>query len=482
MKILAFTLAFLVSFAITRIPVGALERRLRRAPGAWHRYLQPLLVPLHLLLMATVIHLALSWVRWASNPSAYSMYLALAWLVFRAVTTLIFEWWFADVRGVVLPTVLRKVVAFALGCVSALALLNVSFDVRLIDLAVISGLAALVTGLLFQGVMRDALLGVSMLLERRVVVGDYVRFDRHEGEVVAVDWKSTTLRTPDGDEVVLPNRLVVDSAIVRRREQDQRHRVRMEVEVPGAPPPNAVIDVLIASVAATRAVLREPSPTARLLSADERGERFEVFFWVERASAQAEAASAARSVLWYRLRRADLVRQPSLSSPAETRAALAGVPVLASVSPDQLDELARSVSIQRFGRGEVLFRQGEQGDTLFIVLSGELDVLVEDARSEGQAEHVASVRAGSFVGERSLMTGEARSATAAAARDTVAIVIAKADMLELLRRDAELAARIADVMADRADQGAARERASRGSHRPAASSSLLEKIRAVFSL
>jgi small-conductance mechanosensitive channel/CRP-like cAMP-binding protein len=480
MKILAFTLAFLVSFAITRIPVGALERRLRRAPGSWHRYLEPLLVPLHLLLMATVIHLALSWVRWASNPSAYTMYAALAWLVLRAVTTLIFEWWFTDVRGVVLPTVLRKVVAFALGCVGALALLNVTFDVRLSDIVLISGAAALIAGLMFQGVMRDALLGVSMLVERRLVVSDWVRVDVHEGEVIAVDWKSTTLRTADGNEVVLPNRLVSDSAIVRRRERDARHRVRMEVVVPGAAPPNAVSDVLIASAAATSTVLRDPPPLARLLDADEHGARFEVFFWVSRAEAQAEAASAARSVLWYRLRRAGLVPQPSLSSPEETRAALASVPVLASVAPDQLDELARSVSTQRFGRGEVLFRQGEQGDTLVIVLSGELEILADDR--DGAQQHVARVSAGSFVGERALMTGEARSATAIASVDTVAIVIAKADMLALLQRDAELAARIADVMADRAEQQDARERASRGSARPATSSSLLEKIRAVFSL
>lgn len=478
MKIIIFTLAFLVSFAITRIPVGMLERKLRRAPGAWYRYLRPLLVPLHLLLMATVIHLALSWVRWASNPSAVTVYVTLAWLVFRAVTTLIFEWWFTDVRGVVLPTVLRRVIAFALGFAAVLALLNLTFDVRLIDLAIVSGIGAVVAGLMFQGVMRDALLGVSMLLEKRVVVGDYVRFERHEGEVVAVDWKSTTLRTTDGDDVVLPNRLVVDSAIVRGRHPDRHHRVGVQIELPGDPPPNAVLAELVAAASGTRSVLREPAPVARLLGSTEGRHRFEVLFWVASPEAKAQVASDVQSVFWYRLRRARLVPQASLSSFEETRAALSGVPLFSSVVPEHLERLARSVSVQRFGRGEVLFRQGEPGETLFVVLSGELDILSE---KDGRSEHVASVRAGSFVGEGSLMTGDARSATCAAACDTVAIVIDKADMLEVLRGDAELAGRIADVMADRAGQEAARERA-RDSSRPAAASSLLEKIRAIFSL
>ncbi len=479
MKILVFILAFLVSFALTRIPVGALERRLRGAPGAWHRYLDPLLAPLHLLLMATAIHVVLAWLRWSSNPSAFTMYAAFAWLVLRAMTTLIFEWWFADVRGVVLPTVLRRLVAFALGVAGVIALLNVTWDVQLLDIAIVCGAVAIVAGLLFQGVMRDALLGISMLLERRVVVGDYVTLERHEGEVVAVDWKSTTLRAPSGDDVVLPNRLVVDSSIVRRRDELRRHRVRVEAEVPGAPPPNAVLAELVAAASSTRTVLREPPPIARLVESSEARQRFEVFFWVERAAAQTEAASAALSVLWYRLRRAGLLAQESLSSLEQTRDALAGVPLLSSVGPEQLERLAASVSVQRFGHGEVLFRQGEEGNSLYIVLSGQLDILIDVG---GRLEHVASVQAGSFVGERSLMTGEARSATAAAASDTIAIVVAKADMLELLKGDAKLAARIADVMAERADQDAARERAAKGSASERASSTLLEKIRAVFSL
>ncbi len=479
MKIIIFTLAFLVSFAITRIPVGMLERRLRRAPGAWHRYLRPLLVPLHLLMMATVIHLALSSVRWASNPSSITVYVTLAWLIFRAVTTLIFEWWFTDVRGVVLPTVLRRLVAFGLGVAAVLALLNLSFDVRAIDLAIVSGLVALVAGLMFQGVMRDGLLGVSMLLEKRVVVGDYVRFEQHEGEVVAVDWKSTTLQTTDGDEVVIPNRLVVDSAIVRGRHAERHHRVRVELEVAGDPPPNAVLEELALAASSTRSVLREPPPAARLLGSGEGKHRFEVLFWVPDATARAAVASDVRSVFWYRLRRAGLVPQASLSSFEETRAALAGVPLFSSVLPEHLERLARSVSVQRFGRGEVLFRQGEPGGTLFVVLSGQLDILAE---KDGRAALVASVRAGSFVGEGSLMTGEARSATGAAASDTVTIVIDKADMLEALHADAELAGRIAAVMADRADQEAAREKAARELSGDGAASSLLEKIRKIFSL
>jgi small-conductance mechanosensitive channel/CRP-like cAMP-binding protein len=478
LKNLVFALVFLASLALMRLPVGALERRLRRAPGSWDRYVRPLLLPLHLTLAATAIHGVLLWRHWASNVSAFTTYATFAWLVFRALTTLIFEWWYADVRGVVIPSVVRRVVAFGLGLAGVLTALNVVLEVSFLDLAVLTGAAAIVAGLLFQGVTRDAVLGVSMVLERRVVVGDYLRLDQHEGEVISLDWKSTRLRTPDGDEVVLPNRLVVDSAIVRYHRAARQHRVSVEVDVPGVFPPNAALDVLRSAAASTRSVLRDPSPVARLVGGASGTHQIEVLFWIENAAAQAQAASDARSVFWYRLRRAGLVAEASLSTPEETRAALASVPLFGTLVAEQLERLARSVSVQRFGRGEVLFRQGDPGSALFVVLSGQLDILVEKTDSPDRPERIASVGTGNFIGEHALMTGEARSATAVAADDTVVVVIEKADILEVLHADAELAGRIAEVMAER--DGAARERQSHD--RAHAASSLLGRIRKFFAL
>jgi small-conductance mechanosensitive channel len=475
LKNLVFALVFLASLALMRLPLGALQRWLRRAPGSWDRYVRPLLLPLHLALTAAAIHGALLWRHWASNVSAFTTYATFAWLVFRALTTLIFEWWYADVRGLVIPSVVRRVVTFGLGLAGLLTALNVALDVSFLDLAVLTGASAIVAGLLFQGVTRDALLGVSMVLERRVVVGDYLRLDQYEGEVIALDWKSTRLRTPDDDEVVLPNRLVVDSAIVRYHRAARRHRVRVEFDVPGVYPPNAVLDVLRGAAASTRSVLRDPRPVARLVGGGDGKHQIEVLFWIENAAAQAQVASDARSVFWYQLRRAGVVAEASLSTPEQTRAALASIPLFATLVPEHLERLARSVSVQRFGRGEVLFRQGDPGSALFVLLSGQLDILVEKA---DRPEKIASVSTGNFIGEHALMTGEARSATAVAADDTVAVVIEKTDILEVLRADAELAGRIAEVMAER--DGAARERkAHDGAH---AASTLLGRIRAFFAL
>ncbi len=62
------------------------------------------------------------------------------------------------------------------------------------------------------------------------------------------------------------------------------------------------------------------------------------------------------------------------------------------------------------GSGEVLFRQGDPGDSLYLVLNGSVSVVLD--LPNGQTLHLRTMRAGAILGEMALYTGAARSATA----------------------------------------------------------------------
>jgi potassium efflux system protein len=97
-------------------------------------------------------------------------------------------------------------------------------------------------------------------------------------------------------------------------------------------------------------------------------------------------------------------------------------------------------------------------------------------------EKIASVGAGSFVGEGSLLTGEPRSATARAAEDSSVFVIDKPTMGELLREHPALAQEIAQVMAERDEQRQQLTRDMKNGSLSEAANSLLQRIRAFFAL
>jgi CRP-like cAMP-binding protein len=165
-------------------------------------------------------------------------------------------------------------------------------------------------------------------------------------------------------------------------------------------------------------------------------------------------------------------------APEQTREALARLPFLSSATPAQIDKLAQGVRSIRYGKGEILFHQNDPGDELFLISSGTLDIFVMNGRQV--EEKIASVGVDSFVGERSLLTGEPRSATARAAGDCSVFVIGKVAMGELLREHPALAEQIAQTMAERDVQ---RHQLTRQmTDGASAAATLLQRIRAFFAI
>lgn len=81
-----------------------------------------------------------------------------------------------------------------------------------------------------------------------------------------------------------------------------------------------------------------------------------------------------------------------------------------------LDEMATQIEIIRVPGGEALFQRGDPGDSLYVVINGRLRVTVD--RERDREEVVAELGRDEMIGEMSLLTGENRSASVRAIRDT----------------------------------------------------------------
>ena len=102
---------------------------------------------------------------------------------------------------------------------------------------------------------------------------------------------------------------------------------------------------------------------------------------------------------------------------------------------NQPAEVIRAVLAQgqllEFGPGEVVFRQGEQGDRLFVVKSGVLEVIATPTDGS-EPTVVAYLGTGEVIGELALLTGSPRSATVRSPEHAVLFVVAKAVFLDLM--------------------------------------------------
>ncbi len=114
---------------------------------------------------------------------------------------------------------------------------------------------------------------------------------------------------------------------------------------------------------------------------------------------------------------------------------LAQAPIFAGLSQDAREKIAERSRGHHLTAGEWLFREGDEGDALFVIRAGRLEVVAEKG---GDASVIRVLGRGAALGELALLTESPRSASVRAARDTDVIVIDRAQFERLLREEPEV--------------------------------------------
>jgi CRP-like cAMP-binding protein len=110
--------------------------------------------------------------------------------------------------------------------------------------------------------------------------------------------------------------------------------------------------------------------------------------------------------------------------------ALARCPLFANADERILSSIANRLRRRRFRRGEVIMHQGDPGDSLYVVASGAVKIVLPS--TEGEEAIIATLRPGDFFGELALLDGAPRSATATSLEQSEMLVLPRAVFMELL--------------------------------------------------
>jgi CRP-like cAMP-binding protein len=120
------------------------------------------------------------------------------------------------------------------------------------------------------------------------------------------------------------------------------------------------------------------------------------------------------------------------------------------LSAAELETIAALAERRSLAPGGELFHEGESGDGLYVVIFGEIEIV---SRTQAGERTLARLGAGEVLGEISLLTSEARSASARALAPTDVLRLPAAGFRALLHEDSpaalKLAAGIAEVLARR---------------------------------
>jgi CRP/FNR family transcriptional regulator len=124
----------------------------------------------------------------------------------------------------------------------------------------------------------------------------------------------------------------------------------------------------------------------------------------------------------------------------DTIALLRAVPAFSELGSDELARVAEVAVPRQFVAGEVVFREGDESSTCYIVRNGR--ALAVREHPDGRSITLANFGPGDIFGELAMFDDERRSATIETLEDTEAIAILGGDMRRLLSEHAEIAVKL----------------------------------------
>ena len=125
---------------------------------------------------------------------------------------------------------------------------------------------------------------------------------------------------------------------------------------------------------------------------------------------------------------------------------LGKVSLFCGLQPSQLKLLAFTSQRIKFEKGEMLFNQNDPGDSAYVVLSGEAEVIVDN---KGVNLVVAKLGENSIIGEIAILCDVPRTAGVRAATDLETLCIEKEQMLKLLKEFPNMSIELMKVLAER---------------------------------
>ncbi|MBA2565308.1 MAG: mechanosensitive ion channel family protein [Gemmatimonadetes bacterium] len=361
-----------------------------------------------------------------------------------------------------IPRILSDVALIAIFLVAVMAILYYQTDLDVTGIFTTAGVLSLVIGLALQDTLGNVFAGLALQTERPFNVGDWISFGTFEGMVADVSWRSTQFRTRNGDLVTVPNSTLSKETFVNHSAPTRVSGRLVEIGVGYQHAPAHVKRVLLAACAEVPQILEQPEPLVRLKTFGDFAITYEVKYWITDFAAMLDIDESYRTLLWYVFRREGIEipfpiqvqYEPDVPKAGEERERAAehvlerlrGVEFLSALNEDELRRLCRGTQLHDYYTGETVCRQGDDGDTFFIIDDGSVVVSVTKG---GRQEEVARLSSPAFFGEMALLTGEQRTATVRAATSLRLLAVDRDAFRSIIVANPDLATSMSEILARR---------------------------------
>ncbi len=398
---------------------------------------------------------------WRNHIGAAAILLSTAFVV-ALINRYLWDWYFETRKKTPIPHFLRELMAGIIFLIVLLLVLSFGYQAenQLKGVLAGSGIIVIILGIAGQNLFGGIIAGVSLQINRPYKVGDWLKVAETYGEVMEINWRSTRLRTNDSIYLDIPNNEMVARTITNLSYPTRTHFMRLQINAEYSAPPNRVKEALMRATIQVPGVEKDPPPQIYVSEYGDSAIVYQIKFAMTTHSGYYEVRDGIYTNAWYEFRRRNITIpfpqrtlhvQRKTSRPAdeghdEAFSILRGEPLFQCLSDGQIGNLVGQSDLNHFGRGERVIEEGDDGDSMFILLQGSAQVSVA---KNGSTIPVATLRSGDCFGEMSLLTGEKRSATVQAERDCYIMEIGKEVMGGVIRESPDCMKQLSELLAKR---------------------------------
>ena len=344
-----------------------------------------------------------------------------------------------------------------------------------VNLAGIITTSAVITGVIafsLQETLGNLWGGIALQLDNTCRLGDWIRIEGVTGQIVNIRWRCLAVATNDGETVIIPNAQLIKhqvTVIGRRGDVKIPWRRRIRFTVAYGVAPSKVIAAVEAEFARAELPNVAAEPAARCTCTDfgESSITYGVLYWltdptydlVTDSEVLAHVfATLARHGMEIPLPQRVLLTPRSIEASRAATAArelaartgvLARLPLFATMTEGERRALASELTEMAYLTGDIIAREGEFSDSMYILAGGSVAIVRGGTREEPRRTRLSELSAPNYFGEMGLLTGQPRTATVMAQGDVLCYRLDRAGFDAILRARPELAEPISHTVAAR---------------------------------
>jgi len=308
----------------------------------------------------------------------------------------------------------------------------------------VAGVVLIVAIFIYLPGSKDFLTGIWLRLDKLFMIGDWIQVDsKIEGKVNQMTWKKVTLETCEGNYVSIPNHQIMNAVIINYSFPNEKYNVSFKVNLDATYRPERVIKILLDAVLPLEGLTKHSEPDVIFDGFKRQDALYRIMLTIEDYATKNDLLESAWRRVWTLINRAGL----DGSEPKDPATILEEIVIFQPFTTYAKSCISQQMQSRTFKKGQLIVKQGDEGDSLFIIEEGVISVVVDI--DNNQKLEVGRIGAGSFFGEMALLTGEPRTANIIALTDTHLYEITKSDIAPLIEEQPEIFKPLSEVLVQR---------------------------------